>query len=193
MIQAPDFNVFDAFRIFDVDSRGWISLTDLKVGLNDIGIYPSIEELELYFKRYDKNQDMRIRFSEFSDSFTPLDAYYAGLLNRRTSNETRGRLYQRDDCFMSQTKLEFKNVWRTHFKVESFSESIRQRLYKRPGFDVYEAFTSCDLYDDGIISKDELRRLIESRGFYVSDKEVSTLVEKIDKDKDGRISLHEVS
>jgi len=134
---------------------------------------------------------MRLRFSEFSDSVTPLDAYYATLLNRRTSNDTRGRLYQRDDCFMSQTKLEFKNVWRTHFKIESFSESLRQRLYKRPGFDVYEAFTSCDLNDDGTISKDELRRLIESRGFYVSEKEVSTLVEKIDKDKDGRISLHE--
>lgn len=70
---------------------------------------------------------------------------------------------------------------------------MRQNLYKRPGFDVYEAFTSCDLNDDGIVSKDELRRLIESRGFYVSEKEVSTLVEKIDKDKDGRISLHEVS
>lgn len=193
LIQAPDFNVFDAFRIFDVDSRGWISLTDLKLGLQDIGIYPSIEELELYFKRYDKDNDMRLRFSEFSDSFTPVDAYYSGLLNRRTSNDTRGRLYSRDDCFLNQTKLEFKNVWRTHFKIESFSESLRQRLYKRPGFDVYEAFASCDLYDDGVVSKDELRRLIESRGFYVSEKEVSTLVEKIDKDKDGRISLSEVS
>jgi Ca2+-binding EF-hand superfamily protein len=185
--------VFDAFRIFDVDARGWISLTDLKIGLNDIGIFPSIEELELFVKRYDKNNDLRLRFSEFSDAFTPVDAYYASLLNRRTSNDTRGRLYQRDDCFLGQTKLEHKNVWRTHFKIESFSESLRQRLYKRPGFDVYEAFTSCDLNEDGIVSKDELRRLIESRGFYVSDKEVSTLVEKIDKDKDGRISLHEVS
>ena len=47
--------------------------------------------------------------------------------------------------------------------------------------------------DDGIISRDELRRLIESRGFYVSEKEVSQLVEKIDKDKDGKISYNEVS
>jgi Ca2+-binding EF-hand superfamily protein len=179
--------------VFDIDSRGWISVTDLKVGLNEIGIYPSIEELELYFKRYDRDQDSRIRFSEFSDSFTPVDAYYAQLLNRRTSNDTRGRLYSRDDCFLHAPKLEFKNVWRTHFKIESFSENIRQRLYKRPGFDIYEAFNSCDINENGAISKDELRRLIESRGFYVSEKEVSTLVEKIDKDKDGRISLYEVS
>ena len=56
-----------------------------------------------------------------------------------------------------------------------------------------EAFNSCDLNEDGIISRDELRRLIESRGFYISEKEVTTLIEKIDKDKDGKISYSEVS
>lgn len=55
LIQKPDFNIFDAFRIFDIDSRGWVSLTDLKLGLNEIGVYPSIDELDLFFKRYDKN------------------------------------------------------------------------------------------------------------------------------------------
>jgi Ca2+-binding EF-hand superfamily protein len=53
----PDFNIFDAFRIFDIDSKGWVSFTDLKYGLNEIGIYPASSELELYFKRYDKNGD----------------------------------------------------------------------------------------------------------------------------------------
>ena len=147
----------------------------------------------MYIKRWDKNNDHRLRFSEFSDSFLTLDQYYANLLNRRTSNDTRGRLYQRDDCFLSETKIEFRNVWRTHFKIESYSESLRQRLYKRPGFNLYEAFISCDLNDDGTISREELRRLIESRGFYVSDKEVNQLIEKIDKDRDGKISYAEVS
>lgn len=192
-MQRPDFNLYDAFRIFDQDSRGYITYTDLKQGLNDIGIFPAVEELELYIKRYDKNNDHRLRFSEFSDSLTPLDAYYSNLLNRRTSNDTRGRLYQRDDCFLGETKIEFRNVWRTHFKTESYSETLRQRLYKRPGFNLYEAFISCDLNDDGTISREELRRLIESRGFYVSDKEVNQLVEKLDKDRDGRISYSEVS
>ena len=47
--------------------------------------------------------------------------------------------------------------------------------------------------EDGTISKEDIKRLIESRGFYVSEKEVSSLVEKIDKDRDGRISYAEVS
>jgi Ca2+-binding EF-hand superfamily protein len=193
LAQRPDFNLFDAFRIFDIDSRGWISIGDLKYGLNEIGIFASHDEIELYFKRYDKNADSRIKFSEFCDSFTPLDNYYATILNRRTSNTDRGRQYARDDCFVTDTKLEFRNLWRTHFKIEVAAESLRQRLSKRAGFNLYEAFISCDLNDDGMISKDELRRLIESRGFFVSEKEMTSLVEKIDKDKDGRISYSEVS
>ncbi len=102
-------------------------------------------------------------------------------------------MLSRDDCFMGETKIEFRNIWRTHFKIEGFSESLRQRLYKMPSFNVYEAFNSCDLNEDGSISKEELRRMIESRGFYVNEKEVNHLVEKIDKDKDGRLSYAEVS
>jgi Ca2+-binding EF-hand superfamily protein len=193
LISKADFNLFDAFRIFDIDSRGVISIHDLKSGLSEIGIFPSNEDLELYVKRYDKNYDGRLTFAEFSDSFTPTDAYYASTINRRVSNNVRGRFYHRDDCFLSQTKIEFRNIWRTHFKIESCSESLRQRLYKRPGFNLYEAFVTCDLNDNGSISRDELRDLIESRGFYVSEKEVHSLVEKIDKSKDGRISFSEVS
>lgn len=125
LIQKPDFNVFDAFRIFDIDSRGWISHSDLKLGLNEIGVYPSNEELDLYFKRYDKDVDGRIKFSEFCDSFSPIDNYYGTMLNRRTSNNTRGRYYARDDCFLGETKLEFKSIWRTHFKIEVYSEQLR--------------------------------------------------------------------
>jgi len=98
-----DFNLFDAFRLYDIDSRGWVSLSDLKFGLNDSGIYPSHEELELYFKRYDKDGNGRLKFSEFCDSFTPLDNYYAAMLNRRVSNDSRGRFFKRDDCFLSST------------------------------------------------------------------------------------------
>ncbi len=89
--------------------------------------------------------------------------------------------------------MEFKSLWRTHLKIESAAEHLRQRLSKRPGFNVYDAFGACDLDDDGRISKDELRNLVESRGYYVSYKEVGDLVEKFDKNKDGRISLYEVS
>lgn len=61
---------------------------------------------------------------------------------------------------MNETKLDFKNLWRTHFKVECMSESMRQRLNKRPSFNVFDAFASLDLNDNGTISRDELKSII---------------------------------
>lgn len=91
--------------------------------MNSIGIFPSLDELDLFVKRYDKDMDHRLRFSEFCEAFLPLDSYYSNLVNRRTSNDVRG--YAKDDCFLTSTKLEFRNVWRSHFKNEVFAESLR--------------------------------------------------------------------
>lgn len=63
-------------------------------------------------------------------------------------------------------------MMRTHFKIEVISEQLRQRLNKLPGFNVYEAFGSCDLNDNGKISKDEFKQLLMSRGFYASEVEM---------------------
>jgi Ca2+-binding EF-hand superfamily protein len=58
-------------------------------------------------------------------------------------------------------------------------------------FDVYDAFRACDINEDGIITKNEIRKLLEDRGFFMSELEVSTLMNKLDKDKDGRVSYYE--
>ena len=51
-----------------------------------IGVYPTSEEVELFITRYDRDQDRRLTFLEFSEAFLPQDPYYANLLNRRREN-----------------------------------------------------------------------------------------------------------
>ena len=70
-------------------------------------------------------------------------------------------------------------------------ETIRQRLRRMPYFNIYEAFNSLDLNDSGAISRSEFKRIIQSRGFFVSEKEANQIVEKMDKNKDGRVSFVE--
>ena len=62
-----------------------------------------------------------------------------------------------------------------------------------PYFNVYDAFNSLDQNDSGAISRDEFKRLIQSRGFYVSEKEATEIVDKMDRNKNGRVSFAEVS
>lgn len=38
LIQHPDFNSFDAFRIFDIDGVGSITCNELQYSLADIGV-----------------------------------------------------------------------------------------------------------------------------------------------------------
>lgn len=52
-----DFNLMDAFRIFDRKELGHSSNIDLELALNSIGVYPSSQQLLLLFKKLDKNQD----------------------------------------------------------------------------------------------------------------------------------------
>eukprot|EP00356_Strombidium_inclinatum_P005589 CAMPEP_0170491762 /NCGR_PEP_ID=MMETSP0208-20121228/11238_1 /TAXON_ID=197538 /ORGANISM="Strombidium inclinatum, Strain S3" /LENGTH=524 /DNA_ID=CAMNT_0010767389 /DNA_START=18 /DNA_END=1592 /DNA_ORIENTATION=- len=187
-----DFNLFDAFNIFDVPRYGSISVHELQSGLNAIGVYPTYDECDLFITRYDKNGDRRLSFSEFSEAFLAHDSYYANMVNRRSSNYVP-RVVRRDDVFLPHTSFEFQTMWRTHIRVENSAESLRQRLNARPGFNMYEAFNSLDFNDDGRISSYELKRMIESRGYFVGHKEVEQVIDKMDKNKDGRVSFHEFS
>lgn len=76
MAQKVDFNIFDAFNVFDIDRRGMISVTELQVGLNAIGVYPTFDECQLFMARYDRTKDGKLTYMEFQDAFLPLDAYY---------------------------------------------------------------------------------------------------------------------
>jgi len=190
LILKADFNLYDCFGIFDPNRRGLIGVHDIREGLSQIGVFPTSEEIELFMTRYDKNGDRLLCFNEMSEAFTALDSYYAHMLNRRSSNH-RAPIFRRDDCFFADTQVELRNLWRAHFACEVKAETIRQKLQRFPCFNVFEAFNSLDLNDYGNISIPEIKRMMESRGFYASEVEVKNLVDKFDKDKDGRISYAE--
>ena len=96
----PDFNIFDAFRIFDLNGNGYLTTSELKIGLQEIGVYAGYEEVDLFFKRYDTNRNGRVSFSEFASALLPTDPYYATMVNRRSSNSVYLRKYDpRDACF----------------------------------------------------------------------------------------------
>jgi Ca2+-binding EF-hand superfamily protein len=56
---------------------------------------------------------------------------------------------------------------------------------------VYEAFNSLDLNDNGSINSSEIKRMIESRGYFVGFKEVDHVVDRMDKNKNGRVTFSE--
>lgn len=121
LILKSDFNMHDAFAIFDFNKDGSVQMSELREGLSAIGVYPTNEEVELFFLRHDQDKNMSLQFKEFFDAFTPHDVYYAHMLQRRNQN-MKQPVYRRDDCFFADTAVEFRNMWRIHFKVEAQTE-----------------------------------------------------------------------
>lgn len=180
----PDFNLHDAFVIFDHFRTGTICQADLREGLAAIGVFPTADEVNLFFQRYDTDKNHRLNFNEFSAAFVCHDNYYAHMLKRRPSNH-RHHLHRRDDCYFPDTQVEHRNMWRVHFKVESSAEAVRQRLFSIPHFDVVKAFNSLDRNLDGRINTVELMQILEIRGFYITQKEAEQVLLKFDTARCG--------
>jgi len=177
-----DFNLFSGFKMLDRARKGFITIDELREALADLGVRAGQEELSLYFLRYDKDRDGRLRFAEYCDSFNPVDQYTQTLLNRRMES----------DSFMSsQTKDKVRKVWNVHFDLESKAEEMRQRLIRKPDFRISDAFERCDIDHDGVVKGEELQKLLESRGILISNAELIGFMDRIDKNRDGKITFAE--
>lgn len=78
-----DFNLIDAFRVFDADGKGWVSAEELREGLSQLNVFANDGDLHLFMRRYDKDGDDKLRYSEFCDSFLPTDPFHASLLAKK--------------------------------------------------------------------------------------------------------------
>lgn len=146
----------------------------------------SMQDIELFMARYDRDRDRNLRFSEFCDAFTPFSKYQQDILNRRTSGGYVSQLSEK-------ALMMYRSVWMTHQRIEQRAEHLRQKLSESPTFSIYDAFQRVDDNGDGKITTSEFRSVIESYGFACSLQEVAQLVARFDKNGDGVISYLEFS
>ena len=72
MALKRDFNLYDAFKVFDIKQRGYVTQIDFETALKyDLRVYASDEEMSLLFKKFDKNRDGVISYVEFIKGVLP--------------------------------------------------------------------------------------------------------------------------
>jgi EF hand len=69
-----------------------------------------LENLQLFFKRYDTNKDGRISLAEFCHSFTPTGKEYAALVQGRAEFYAKRGINPRD-FFNGDTRRYIRNLW----------------------------------------------------------------------------------
>lgn len=176
--------------MLDKTVKGWITAPELVDALLDLGNYIDRENVYLFVRRYDRDSDGRLLYSDFCDAFTPKSPSHSITLNSRSAYYLHHG-YPKNEYFTRDTRDLFLRTFKVHFSVEESAELLRKRLGRRPYFNAHDAFTACDSDRNGFITRDEFKNILRDNGFYATDSEVSWLVDRYDKNHDGRISYSE--
>ena len=104
--------------------------------------------------------------------------------------------YQKEEYeitnFLSKDTIEaFRNTIKLIFRSELTYEGIRQRLNNKNVFNYYDAFQTFDRENKGFISIESLRSFFDASSKLVPTKDLLILMNRYDKDKDGKISINE--
>lgn len=110
--------------MLDKHNKGWITSPDLTEALADYGLYPHKDDVYLFVRRYDRDSDGRVLYSDFCDAFCPKDSLSSSVLNRREAFHLH-KGYQRTQYFQKATRDMFMRVIRTHFSIEESAELLR--------------------------------------------------------------------
>jgi Ca2+-binding EF-hand superfamily protein len=151
LILRSDFNVEDAFRIFELDGRGYLTDLDLKYGLNALDIFPTSEEINLLIKRFDLRNEGVLSYNNFYSIFNPLDREYSRMLELRLPSTYVSR-YNRTDVFLPTTKLYLQNLLNAILRNEVRIEAWRQKLNGLVRFNTRLFFEKIDRLDKNYAS-----------------------------------------
>jgi len=186
----PDFNMLDFFRTFDVNARGNISSIEFDEGMKKYGVYANKEELFLLMRRLDRDNDGKLKFSDFNEAFSCKQQEYASLLSNRTPINADLSL-KVDEALTEETKRAVGRILRLHLNNEGATEALRQRLSRKASFNPHEAFSYLDVDGDGYVNGDELRQILDQHDYYATQRELRLLVDRLDGNRDGKVSYSE--
>jgi len=147
-----------------------------------------MENLQLFFRRYDTNKDGRLSLAEFCKAFTPVGKEYASLVEGRAEFYGKKGMNPRE-FFNTDTRRYVRNLWQILLFTERQLDVVRQRLVKRPNFNARAAFKHADRDEDGAVTVSDLRETLAENAFYATDKEIALIMNKFDKFADMKITM----
>ena len=186
-----DFNIEDAFKIFEMDNRKFISDADLIYGLNSFEIYPSRKDIQLIKKRLNINKTENIFYSDFFDLIVPFEKDYRNMIERRNSTKNVPK-FNKQNIFLQSTKNYFSSLINLIISCENKIENLRSDLNDVRN-DINNIFWILDKYKIGNINDMDLNNYLKSRDIYINDIENSLLFIRLDKNKDGKIECWELN
>ena len=185
----PDFNCEDAFRIFELNGRGFINQCDLKCGLNLIGVFPTDHEVRLLMKRFDLQKNGYLNYADFFDMLVPYEKDYRAMVENRCPNSCCP--CRCPDVFCCGTICSLKDVFNLIISLETDINNNR-KLFGTLRLKLRDIFRLLDYPDRGFFSNNDLIVYLQKNFIFSSNKDADLLFIRLDKSRNGNVFYRDI-
>ncbi|MCQ2819604.1 MAG: EF-hand domain-containing protein [archaeon] len=184
-----DLNVEDAFRIFELDGRGYLTEDDIDEGFNRLEVPHSIEDVRLFIKRYDNLKQGVITFPDFFDIITPFEKDFRNMVEQRPPNSCCS--CRCPEVFSTPTKVFLKNLFNIMINYEKrFNEERKEMRLTRARMPTI--FREIDRDNKGYFTEEDLGNFLRNNYALTSEKEKDLLFIRLDRNRNGKVERYEV-
>ncbi|KAL4476788.1 hypothetical protein ABPG72_010625 [Tetrahymena utriculariae] len=184
-----DFNVYDAFRLIDQQERGVITAYNIEMFLSSHKISATINEIILLIKRFDFLKHGALRFSDFSCALLSNQGEYKSLVERRQGSDIQPENIKH--VFSQETMKLYTKLIVEYLSCEYQLEAIRQSISQDKRWDYEYCFDMINESQTGLITGLELKHFLEYQNYLPNERDISSILERFDKDEDNAISINE--
>ena len=185
----PDFNCEDAFRLFELDGRGYLDKEDLKCGLNLIGVCPTDHELRLFMNRFDLQKQGGINYADFFDIVVPFEKEYRNMVEERLPNSCCA--CRSPDVFSFKTISTLKDLFNYIIDSENQINNLRRTLGTLK-IKLRDIFGLLDYLRRGYFTNSDLLVYLQKQCLMTTNKDADLLFIRLDKNRNGKIDFREV-
>ena len=180
-----DFNIENAFRLFEHENRGFLLPEDVLCGLNLLEIYPTELDIKLFMKRFDLKKNNIINYADFFDIFVPFEKELRLIVENRIPNNCIRCL----DTFSYETLVSLKNLINLILVYERKFNFMRKSLRN---LNLNEIFSHLDYLKLGFFTNSDLTVYLQKNGMFISNHEADLLFIRLDKNRNGKIDYQEI-
>lgn len=185
-----DFNCQDAFKIFQscLPGNEFISSGEIKNGLNLLGLCPSDKEIKIFLNRFDLQKTGVLNYPDFFDVFVPFDGQFRNMIQRRCGQVCSP--CRCTDIFSCPTICMIQRILGEILDLEKELNGMRQ-AFGCLRFKIKDIFRKIDKANKGTFTGEDLKKYLKEHRLYISDNDCDLLFIRLDKNRDGKVSLNE--
>jgi Ca2+-binding EF-hand superfamily protein len=154
------------------------------------GHYAHKDDVYSFARRFDRDNDSRLQFSDFAEAMTPKDSYYQHQLTLRKPKyiHMKEKDLPKKFYFTDNTRTLLLKVLDAHFHADQRIEIAKKKVARSPTFNIHDAFSAFDVYRQGHLTKENLKSMMQRNGYHINDSESTWLMARFDRRNMGIIS-----